>query len=354
MKQNKAFDIYQLASETEKSGNNEEAEQHQEPDRKEIFPNAKNWLRNTPYDFFILSGGIDQGSQRAIFKQISEAEGNAQSAILWLTTPGGSPDAAYMIARAFQRKYKEFIIFIDGYCKSSGSLICLGADKLIMDEVGHLGPLDIQILNREEFGERHSGLNPVTALDALGQQATDFLRRQFLDVRLGGALSTKQALEVSTNLVGQLLSPITAQLDFMKYGEFTRSMRIGIEYGQRLTQHRESSNLKKDAVFRLAMEYPSHGFAIDREEARETLFSQVEDAPLELTMLADELAPIVDKHLYGSENSPLFLDLRHALGIPLPSEQDDRVSSNPEAELLSNPDDREQYPGGVHDEQPEE
>lgn len=327
--------LHQLVSgtalEADASGKHE-----QEPPSKppESFPFSKAWLRSSPYDFFVMSGGIDPGVERIVSEALETAGDDSDRAILWLSTPGGSPDGAYMMARAFQRKYKHFAIFINGYCKSSGTLVCLGADSLIMGENGHLGPLDIQILNREEFGERHSGLNPMTALDALGQQATEFLRRQFLDVRFGGGLSTKQALEVSTNLAGHLFSPITAQLDFMKYGEFTRSMRIGIEYGERLTQHRDSSNLKTGAVYRLAMGYPSHGFAIDREEARDTLFSCVEDAPKELMLLARELAPAVDKHLNGSENAPLFVDLRKVLEVAVPTKDVDEPSCpSPEAAL---------------------
>lgn len=313
------------------------------------FQHSKAWLRDSPFDFFVMAGGIEQGVERQASEILEGAGNSADQAILWLSTPGGSPDGAYMLARAFQRKYKHFAIFIDGYCKSSGTLVCLGADSLIMGENGHLGPLDIQILNREEFGERHSGLNPMTALDALGQQATDFLRRQFLDVRFGGGLSTKQALEVSTNLAGHLFSPITAQLDFMKYGEFTRSMRIGIEYGERLTQHRESSNLKSGAVYRLAMGYPSHGFAIDREEARDTLFSCVEDAPQGLMLLARELSAIVDKHLNSFENAPLFLDLRKALGVAVPTGNEDGLTcANPEAALYAAQDDDGAAGDGTH------
>ncbi|MEQ5821308.1 hypothetical protein [Halomonas sp. SCS19] len=297
------------------------------------FPVTAAVLERLDCDVFVFSGGIEQGLERVVAKLLGENENRPNEAILWLTTPGGSPDAAYLVARAFQRQYKKFSIFINSFCKSSGTLMCLGADELIMDQNGHLGPLDIQILNREEFGEHHSGLNPLEALNSLGTQATEFLKQQFLDVRFGGGLSTRQALEVSTNLAGHLFSPITAQLDFMKYGQFTRSMRIGLEYGNRLTKHRKFKNLKTNAVSRLAMEYPSHGFVVDREEARAELFTSVVDAPRPIQMLADELQPHIDKALLSAENSPLLLDLRQALGVTIPKDASDAGHQPGEADL---------------------
>ncbi|MCO7246403.1 hypothetical protein [Halomonas sp. Mc5H-6] len=292
------------------------------------FSASRNFLISNPADFYIFSGEIKTGQEREFARIIKKGQAS-DKAILWLTTPGGSPDGAYMIARTFQRHYKHFSIFINSFCKSSGTLICLGADELLMDQNGHLGPLDIQILNREEFGERHSGLNPMEALNSIGTQATDFLKEQFLNVRFGGGLSTRQALEVSTNLAGHLFSPITAQLDFMKYGEFTRSMRIGIEYGLRLANHRDQQNLHPQAVQRLAMHYPSHGFVIDREEAANELFSGVVNAPDLLLGLADELQAAIDKALYNPENAALILDLRDALGVRLPLEPDEPSGSQP-------------------------
>lgn len=198
--------------------------------------------------------------------------------------------------------------------------MCLGADSLIMGDLGQLGPLDIQILNREEFGERHSGLNPMEALKAISYQSIELLRQQFLEVRFGGGLSTRQALDVATNLTGQLMSPITCQLDIMKYGEFTRSMRIANEYGTRLASAKRKENVKPDAINLLTTGYPSHGFVIDREEASEALFTRVEKPDLNLQLIATGLQMVVDKHMGSANNRALLIDLRHALKVPLPAE----------------------------------
>ncbi|MBO0369302.1 hypothetical protein GIB23_19685 [Pseudomonas putida] len=294
------------------------------------FEPARTALANLDCDLLIHAGGISFG-QEAHYLSIFEAQvQRSNHVILWLTSPGGDPDTAYQISRLLQKRYEKVSVFINGWCKSSGTLICLGANELIMDDLGQLGPLDIQILNREEFGERLSGLNPIEALKSISSQSLELLKQQFLNVRFGGGLSTKQALEVATNLTGQLMSPITAQLDIMKYGEFTRSMRIAVEYGQRLAKSCRGNNLKPDAINLLTTGYPSHGFVIDYEEARETLFNDVNEPSDNLRMVAKSLQPYVDTWAGGANNSAMIIDVRHALGVPFAPEQPSESESQDE------------------------
>lgn len=276
------------------------------------FPFSKLFIQQAPFDFYIFSGVISFGIDD-YFEQVIRNNSEHSTAILWITTGGGSPDSAYIIARLFQQRYKKFTVIVNGFCKSSGTLICLGADELLMGDKGHLGPLDIQIVNKEELGERHSGLNLMESLNSLGGQAAAFLKNQFLELRFDGGLSTKQALDVTTALAGHLFSPITTQIDFMKYGEFTRSMRIGIEYGTRLAKHKEFSNVKNDAIGILAMSYPSHGFVIDRDEAAEKLFSCVNPIPDPINMVLKEFQPLVDQFINNKGGAPLLFDLRKLL-----------------------------------------
>lgn len=287
----------------------------QPPELPDPISVAKAVLQQMPCDFFVYSGGIHPGHEADLAARLDDVQAPAKEVILWLTTPGGDPNAAYSMSRMLQRKYEKLTIFVNGWCKSSGTLMCLGATRLVMGDLGQLGPLDIQILNREEFGERHSGLNPVEALKALSYQSMELLREQFLDIRFGGGLSTKQALEVATNLTGQLMSPITSQLDIMKFGEFTRSMRIATEYGNRLAKYQEHKNVKPRAIDLLTTGYPSHGFVIDREEAAEKLFVNVDPPSEELLIISRCLQHAVDKPMRNINNPSLLIDLRQALGV---------------------------------------
>lgn len=94
------------------------------------------------------------------------------------------------------------MVFIDSLCESAGTLICLGADKIIMSGNAEIGPIDIQIRKRDEVGERESGLTPIQAVGFLEMQSVKFFKRHFLSLRFSEDLvfSTKMASEVAAKL----------------------------------------------------------------------------------------------------------------------------------------------------------
>jgi len=219
--------------------------------------------------------------------------------ILLLATRGGDPSAAYRIARCFQRAYRtleqrkegrvvspkvgDFLVLVTSVCKSAGTLLALGADKIFMSEHAELGPIDIQVRKPEEVGERTSGLTPIQALQFLENQSLTLFRRHFAALRFSDDLtfSTKMAAELATNITVGLLTPIYQQIDPIRLAEVDRFLRISSEYGERLGR----TNLRDGTLERLLVKYPSHGFVIDRDEARE-LFDHVEDPCEELEALA--------------------------------------------------------------------
>lgn len=64
---------------------------------------------------------------------------------LILHTPGGLVLAAEQIARALQRHPAKVTVLVPHYAMSGGTMICLAADEIIMDENAVLGPVDPQL-----------------------------------------------------------------------------------------------------------------------------------------------------------------------------------------------------------------
>lgn len=60
-------------------------------------------------------------------------------------TPGGLILSSEQIAMALQRHQGKVTIFVPHYAMSGGTLLCLAADKVIMDENAVLGPVDPRI-----------------------------------------------------------------------------------------------------------------------------------------------------------------------------------------------------------------
>jgi len=151
-----------------------------------------------------------------------------ENVLLFLTTAGGDPDVAYRIARYLQEKYEKFTVYVDSYCKSSGTLITLGADEIIMSTCAELGPLDVQLLKLDELGEQDSGLDLIHALGRLKIVSYELFEEFFMTLwqKSGGQISTKSALKIATHVTKGLLSPIYHQIEPLKLGQFYRAMEI--------------------------------------------------------------------------------------------------------------------------------
>jgi hypothetical protein len=247
--------------------------------------------------------------------------------LLVLATLGGDPNAGYRIARCLQEAYKtvnhpreiakttkkgNFSVFVDGRCKSAGTLICLGADKLIMSGNAELGPIDIQLRKREEVGESESGLTPVQAIRSLEMQSRGMFTRYFASLRFSERLSfsTKMAADIAKGLTVGLMSPIYEQIDPIRLAEMDRSMRIAREYAERLG----AENLRDGTLDKLLGDYPSHGFVIDRGEAKK-LFKNVEHPDQELRHIGYLFRLIAKDHT--EDEAPVVTFLSSELGSDL-------------------------------------
>lgn len=262
------------------------------PDMEQILKDAVASMSDK-YDADVIaySGNLFPPNDRRFVHLCRSRAKKKKNVLLILTTPGGLADSAYRIAHCLQRTYKtsedsggEFILYAPEYCKSGGTILALGADRIILSQTAELGPIDVQLRKEEEVGDWTSGLNAVEALETLREQALQFFLQCFKELRFNRELgfSTKVATEVATKMASNLLQPIYSQIDPMRLGELERFVRISIEYGERLA----TKNVKKGTIEKLVVGYPSHGFIIDRAEARR-LFERVEIPPDELEAVGE-------------------------------------------------------------------
>lgn len=228
------------------------------------------------YDCYFYIGAISMEGYRRLCNQITNNK-QKDKVILCLVTYGGNPDAGFRIGRALQHHYKGNVtIYIPNICKSAGTLTVIAAKKIIMHNQGELGPLDIQLRKDDELGVSNSGLDIFKTLETLEDRANLAFSKYLRSIRFGQGLSTKMSAEMATKLVDAIIKPIAEQIDPMKIGEHQRANDIAYEYGKRLAE--TSMSLKDNtSLEKLIRGYPTHGFVIDRKEAR-TIFSCVEEA----------------------------------------------------------------------------
>ncbi len=244
------------------------------------------------FDIVFYDGDITVDGYERLCNEIEKSK-RFERCVLVIETPGGDPHAGFRIARALHHHYQSFDVFIPRYCKSAGTLICLGASRLYMDDRSELGPLDIQVKKEDEIIGRNSGLDIVQALNNLQTHAISSLREVLLELTANAGLSTKVASEIACKLTTGVFEPIYAQIDPIKIAEMQRATSIAFSYGKRLEE--KSNNLRANGLERLVLSYPSHGFVIDRKEAR-TIFEKVEDAK---GILYQKIASLFDAFKIG-------------------------------------------------------
>jgi hypothetical protein len=243
---------------------------------EQITPAANQLAEQTNSDILLCSGGIHRPFDDKLLDELATLR-KRENVTLLLCTHGGNPDVAYRMARALQDNYKKFTVVLAGRCKSAGTLLVVGAHEIVMTPHAELGPLDIQLGKKDEIFELDSGLTVLDALTELENKAFELFEKAMIriKVRSEGSVTLKTATHIATELAKGVIAPIMAQIDPMHIGEVSRALKIGKEYGERLSSR--SLNLYGDSLEKLVERYPSHGFVIDSREARE-LFVHVRDA----------------------------------------------------------------------------
>lgn len=302
-------------------------------------------------DCYVYVGGISRKGYREISdcfrrKRFSEA-------YLFLATFGGDPDAGFRIARGLRHHYEKLTVIVPSYCKSAGTLLAIGADELVISDLGELGPLDMQLKKPDELFDMSSGLDITQAMAFLRTQSTDILKSTLVDLKVDLEVTTKLSAEIATKMAHGLVSPIYAQIDPYKIGESQRAISIAFAYGKRLND--KINNLKSDDSLRsLVLDYPSHGFVIDRKEASNVFKNVREPNEIEQAVV-DEIydvcknptgGPMVflippptlddDENLEGNENAENGTDRESAQNSS--PERSGELPAGPDARSNQGPD----------------
>lgn len=224
-------------------------------------------------DVISYIGQINRNGYDKICETIPETK--RRNCLLILSTFGGDPHAGYRIARALSHNYPDpgvIRILVPTYCKSAGTLICIGANELIVADQGELGPLDIQVQKPDEILQLSSGLDIIRGLEYLQTSTLETFREVLMDISQGSGLSTSISSEIATKLTTGMYEPILGQIDPLKLGEMQAALTIATEYGRRLNER--TKNLRNNSLGYLSSRYPAHGFVIDRREVKQ-LFERV-------------------------------------------------------------------------------
>lgn len=247
-------------------------------------------IKNEPQNDQSLSNETDciivsRPINRALFFQLDkfirtrESQGNkGKFCKLFLTTYGGDPDAAFLIGKLFQNKYESLKIIVSSSCKSAGTLLAIAANSIAISDTGELGPLDTQVPKQDEIGANASSRNVIESVNSISQHLGDVITSLLFKIKNETRLSSKIAGDMAVQVTGAVANALYSQIDPQRLAEMNRTVSIALSYGKSLSKKTES--ISEESLIKLIMNYPSHGFVIDYEEAK-TLFNKVEK-PTEL------------------------------------------------------------------------
>ena len=223
-------------------------------------------------DLILYQGPITYSGYNALCSFLQNNKSHDECTLI-LSTFGGDANAGYRIARALAHTYNSFDVLVPFVCKSAGTLICVGANSLIIGDKGELGPLDIQITKPDEVSQISSGLDIQRGLIFLQGDAQNFFQNCFKQCNEVMRMNTKISGQFATSLTTGLFAPVFSQLEIMRIGEYQAALLLAYEYGRRLNL--KFKNAKDKTLEILTNNYFSHSFVIDRAEAR-TLFERVQ------------------------------------------------------------------------------
>lgn len=200
---------------------------------------------------------------------------------LVLYSRGGNTLAAWSLVNLLRQHCKRFEVIVPAKAHSAATLICLGADAIVMTAQATLGPIDPSVngpFNPQTPGASAGSTTPVNVEDVAG----------FLDLARQELGITSQAQTVA------LMAKLTEHIHPLALGKVYRARKQIQRLAEKLLSHhwKGSAQRKRRIISALCTESGSHDYTISRQEARGELGLPVEapnpsQAPLITRIYAD-------------------------------------------------------------------
>ena len=119
---------------------------------------------------------------------------------VYIETPGGSGEAAEVIADILRVKHEEVNFIVSGEAKSAGTILALSGDNIIMTETGSLGPIDAQCVVGRKMISAYDYLDWIHKKEKEAQ-LSPFDITMIAQISPGELMGIQNALEYAKDLV---------------------------------------------------------------------------------------------------------------------------------------------------------
>lgn len=230
--------------------------------------------RGRPAAVFFLANyePIGTANVRELAESIGDHEFDDIDIVIHST--GGDIHAAYRLISFLRRRSKAVFACIPLYARSAATLLCVGADCIVLDDLAALGPLDAQVFEGTTDNGRpdyKSALNQFKSLERLREFSLESVRavaEMLYDRRIQ---RTEDVLKYSMEFVAATSGPLFEKIESLRLGDYSQALAIGEEYGKRLLKQVPglTEARREQIVHTLVHGYPSHEYVIDAAELRE-------------------------------------------------------------------------------------
>lgn len=212
--------------------------------------------------------------------------GDTKKISLFLYTNGGDTLAAWSLVNLIRSFCKELEVIIPSNCFSSGTLMCLGANKLVMTKQAALGPIDPSIngpLNPMIPGVQ----NPNAKVPVSVEYVNAYIEMAKKDF---GITDQKNLTEILLHL-SEKIHPLTL-------GQVYKSKSQIQMIARNLMKYQKINKEKTDTIIKfLCSESGSHDYSIRRDEAINNLGINVEKPTMELYSIIKQIHDDISEEL---------------------------------------------------------
>ena len=217
-----------------------------------------------------------------LFVDHLDALGPTNKISMILVTSGGDVSAAWNLVNLLHMFCDDFEVIAPGKCMSAGTLISLGADRIVMTKQATLGPIDPSI--QHQLGPSIPGANP-EARAGVSVEAVNGYLDAIRNCKDGSTLECQALLDLSNKVHPLVLGQI-----------FRSRQQIRDLAEKLLNKHTEDAHKRNRIIDFLCSDSGSHDYTINRREAR-SLGLNVENCTNTLYRILGELRNSYSSHM---------------------------------------------------------
>jgi hypothetical protein len=290
-------------------------------------------IRQVPQFVYMESIGL-KGSYtvRKEILKFKHENRQAKEIDLILNSGGGSAHDAYRIIKLFRNNFNTVNVVVPYWAKSAATLLALGAHRVILDDMGELGPLDVQIHKMREDSPdfaKESALTDEHSLKIIETRSRSLFHSMFEGTYANAKIpiNRNELAELLFDYIAKFYQPLLTQISPFKLGDNKRKLDIAEHYARRILgmfNHNIPEEKKNYLIDYLVNGCPDHEYVVDYELIKRLLPTVMRAAELgpdyEMT-----LAAMCDKMIRTGSEITLIGFL--SMGEPLKSTA--RVAERP-------------------------